>query len=800
MQGLKFLRMAWKLAWKDTRSRLWGSVALVIALALSIAGISGVRGATDIASEALHSGSRATLAGDVCVDTNEFLSERQINGLDALRAKGIEWTLVTIFLTMASSAEAADPTFAAVKVVDPALYPFYGRKNLASLLEGDGVIVSEDTLALLHVRVGDSIRIANRKFRISAIGQAEPEQIMGILSRGVRCVLSRENYKKTGLARSGNSMRNRILIRLPRGFRLRAAKQGLHALFPSSAVVDYQDVNRNTGLRLEAPTTFLTEIALLALVLGSMGIALAVRQHVELRMASFAVMKMIGARGAQLVAIFLFGTLLIILAALPFGVMLGWIVKNALLSIASKYFVLPPESGRNVALMMEVPTAAALAMIPAIARPVWMISRLRPHPVLRDNVQPVKSPATTLLWFSAAPCIIAFLEIVHRVLGSWTATLQFSGVLLSGAGLCLALAIVCTCALGLLRNLPPAIRLGLGNLRRPGRRAVVLIAAISAGIMMMVATLESGEAVVQAVNAKLPWDLANSILIAGFADSHREPILEFTKRLPGVTEVEMKTEVRLRLTAAEGVANDRVGGWYIAGCSTQGLIIDDEMQRRLGASPGSRLYFTAGSRQFSGIVSAISTAPSSSRLQIDCDQVDPSDLSHQAIVHAAANQLPAIGEAIRGQFPTLPVVTASEIVAVIEEISRDAQFLARIVAWYFVASGLCILMALVAASRTERTQEIGILGALGASPTTMGRIYTVEFVSIGAIAGLLGSLLSAWLGLILLKLAFDRWEFVFQWKIAAAAVVSSALLAALAGWIPTFRLLRQKPLSVLRRE
>jgi putative ABC transport system permease protein len=800
MPGLSFIRIGWKLAWQDTRARFWRSAALTIALALSIAGIGGVRGATNIATEALHSGSRATLAGDISVETSQFLTQRQMDGLNALRAKGIEWTLVTIFLTMASSEEAADPTFAAVKVVDPALYPFYGRKNLAPLLAGDSVVVSEDTLALLHVRVGDSIRIANRPFRISAIGQAEPEQIMGILSRGVRCVLSRENYERSGLARSGNSMRNRILVRLPPRFGLRAARQRLHALFPSSVALDYQDVNRNTGVRLETAATFITEIALLALVLGSMGIALAVRQHVELRLHSFAVMKMIGARTAQLVTAFLIGILLVIAAALPFGIAAGWLVKDGLLRIASKYFVLPPEGGASLASMVAVPVAAALTMIPAVARPVWMICRVRPDTLLRDSVQRVKSGARTLLWLSAVPAIAVFLAIVQRVLGSWTATLEFCGALVTGTVFCLAMTSVSTRALGGLKNLPPAVRLGFGNLRRPGHRAVVLATAIAAGIMMMVATLESGDAVLAAVSAKLPWNLADSLVIAGFDDSHRDPVTEFIKALPGVNEVEMRTEVRLRLTGAEGTAKNNVSGWYIAGCSTGGLVMDEDLRRNLGAAVGSRLHFTAGSHKLSGAVSAIMPAPSYARLFIDCTQVDPEDLSHQAVVHAAAKELPAVGAAIRRQFPTLPVVTASEITAVVEELSRDAQFIARIVAWYFVASGLCILMALVAASRTERALEIGILSALGATPRVMATVFTVEFASIGLIAGLLGSAMSSWLGLILLKLAFERWQVIFHWKVAVAAVLGSAVSAVAAGWLPTFPLLRQKPLNVLRRE
>ena len=129
-----------------------------------------------------------------------------------------------------------------------------------------------------------------------------------------------------------------------------------------------------------------------------MGIALAVRQQVELRMESFAVMKMLGARSAQLVTSFLFGALLIIVAALPFGMALGWVLKNALLTIASKYYVLPPEGGGNFALMMEVPAAAALTMIPAIARPVWMISRVRPEALLRGQRPAGEVPPPKRCW------------------------------------------------------------------------------------------------------------------------------------------------------------------------------------------------------------------------------------------------------------------------------------------------------------------------------------------------------------------------------------------------------------------
>ena len=351
------LSQAAKLAWRDLRARRGRSALVVIALALSISGISGVRGAVGVALNALHQGSRTSLAGDLSVDTGDAISEKQYDALDGLRKEGIEWTVVTITLTMASSSESPDATFVALKAVDPEVYPFYGGAKPAAELQGDGVIVSENTLRRLHVRVGDPIRIAGREFHISAVGKAEPEPLLGILDRGLRCVISRDNYRKSGIARAGNSSKNRILLRLPPGADLERIKRELRQLVQDSVVLDYQDVNQNVGLRIEGLAVYVGETALLALALGSLGVAIAVRQHVEQRVEIFAMMKMVGARNGQLVAIFLSEIAFMVAAALPIGAALGWLLKLALLAIAAKFFPLPPMSGGEPASCFSTPPA-----------------------------------------------------------------------------------------------------------------------------------------------------------------------------------------------------------------------------------------------------------------------------------------------------------------------------------------------------------------------------------------------------------------------------------------------------------
>jgi putative ABC transport system permease protein len=793
------IRLAGKLAWKDLSARRGRSALLLLALAVSISGVSGVRGAVSVGLEALHRGSRAPLGGDVCVDTGEVITEEQYAGLDDLRKDGIQWTLVTLMLTMASSSESPDAAFVSVKAVDPDVYPFYGDARMAADLRGDGVMVSENTLRRLNVSVGDPIHIAGMKFHITAVGKAEPEQILGILTSGNRCTLSHENYRKSGIARGGNASRNRILLRLPPGFDVLAAKQKLRELIPEGIVLDYRDVNQNIGLQIENVTVFLNETGLLALALGSMGMAIAVRQHLEQRIEIFALMKLVGARNGQLVSIFLVETALLIAAALPLGAALGWLLKTALLSLAANFFVVPAVSGGIGVLFLEGAGAAILAMIPAVAEPVWMLCRLRPAPFLRNESPHIDRPGRALVWTSAALLIAAFVVIAHQVLISWNGAILFSGALLLGALLSYGLAKFSLFAIGIMRPRRAAMRLGLGNLTRPGNQAALLIAVISAGTMMMVATLESAAVTMRAVRAWLPYDLTSSLLIAGFQDAYRERVVSFASSLPGVEKVEMRTQAGLRLTAVNGVSMNQVGPWYIAGCSAQGrLTIDRDVARSTGATTGSGLEFVLGDRVISANVASIVDERGSYPVMIDCEDLEGTGLFHQALVHAVPGRLLEVDQAIRARFPGLAVITPSEIDRVVSDISRDSRDLGKIVAGFSVAAGLCILMTLVAASRSRRLRETGVLSALGATPKVLAWIYTIEFAVIGAIAGIIGSAAACGFASMLLAIIFQRWEIAFGWWMAAGAVLTSALLTTAAGWLPTYSLLRQKPMNVLR--
>jgi putative ABC transport system permease protein len=92
-----------------------------------------------------------------------------------------------------------------------------------------------------------------------------------------------------------------------------------------------------------------------------------------------------------------------------------------------------------------------------------------------------------------------------------------------------------------------------------------------------------------------------------------------------------------------------------------------------------------------------------------------------------------------------------------------------------------------------------ILKTLGATRKHAGRIFSVEFLTLGAVAGLMGALLASAFSRLLLKRLLDA-NFSFDPQATLIAVALTALLAQASGWLASFRILRQKPLEVLRDE
>jgi putative ABC transport system permease protein len=803
---------------------------IAIAMVVSIAGIGGVDGAANSARRALRGDSRAWLAGDIGIDTRDAVDLDQAAALDRAMQSGIRWTSVSTALTMASSDAAADPAFIALKAVDPASYPFYGAVTLAPALPlgqalgDDTAAVSSEVLERLNVQVGDSIQIAGKPFRIAARIQAEPDRFSGNLGIGLRCIISREAYRRTDVEQSGNSVKTRILLRLPPGADLDGARRFLETVFPDGSVRDYRAAYQQ---QTESAISFLAVTAFLALVLGAIGVAIAVRQHVEEVMPALAIMRTLGAKSSQLAALFFLQIGWLMLVALVLGAPLGILVRVSVLAIVGKYLALPPADGWNVGSVLMGAGAGLAAMAPILAQPALLIQHLRPAIVLRRDVQRYEIRRvlrTRSGWATVFFALAVLFAVGMRMLESWRSAL----VLIAALAGCAGLAWLLTGAAfsGLRRCMSwdtvrrvPILRHGIAGVYHAGGRAWLLISVLATALAMMMATFEASGAVVQGVVDLLPFD-RDSLFVAGFKDAQGNAVQAFLSQLPGVGGVEMITQVRLPLRKVDRwpTVAGRGASTHVAVCdpqlSTGGteparLIMAEDEARYVRAVPGSRLEFegrdSAGRDKIFAVtlVATRKWTPAQrywSTMLLDCTGLDSSSMLHQAFVRVPVDRMSSIRQMIAARYPTLAVISPDDLSGTILAVSRDAMTLARVVAWFAIGAGLCVMMAMVAASRNARLREMGILSALGAPRATISGMYTVEFASIGLLAGIIASLLTWGFSSVVLSVVLQRAASAAASKTIVAAVLSSVILTVAAGWLPAWGLLRLRPMEVLRMD
>ncbi len=822
----RFWRMAARLAWRDLSASPLRPALVALTMALSIASVGGVRGAARVALDAIHSDSKVWLGGDLAVDTWDTVDESVAQAL-----AGTTNTLVTWTMSMAASDNVPDAAFISVKAVDASQYPYYGAaslepaQTLATALRAGDVVVSEQVIEKLHVKPGDVIRIGRSPFRISAVIRVEPERFMGVLGLGMRAIVSRETFASSGLGRSGNALKNRILVKVDDSRKLAELRERLQHAVPEGNVVDYREANRVEASRQESVVSFVSITAFLVLLLGTMGIAIALRQHVDQRMDSLAMLRVLGARGDQIGKIFAVEAGMLFTAALAVGLPLAWVIRESLLGMAGRQIMLP-ASGGGLASLFGGAGAACLAVAPALFGPAMMVRRMRPSALLRAESTAGSTPDVPL--FGALLAAVILPAAAFAATDSW----------LTGAVVCVAAGVFGSAAYilneGFIRmfrawlsragHRHAIMRFGVGGLTRPGYGTRLVTVALSAGLMLMVATFQTGRAVVEAVADTLPYS-KDSLFLAGFENRHAAEMQHFLKGLPAVQDVLFTTRASLRLVAVNGMTLDRVGesvrrdanvgSWYLGNCrgdSANGervegaadLTLSDELAALLNAGAGSRLEFQSRSQRVTAVVRSVHRLSPAERFwytfEIDCRAVERPAVFHQVEIRVAPQGMAEVRGAISSRYPTLAVVTAKEVVDTLEAMSRGGILLARLVAWYAIGAGIAILAVIIAASRLARQREIAIFSAAGARRRTLWKGYTAEFATIGLVAGITGSVLACGLTSVILSLIFHRVYAVASAWVIGAAVIMSIVATVAAGWLPTYRLLSRRPMEILRGE
>ena len=849
--------LTWKRAgaigWRDLKSAPGKFAFVVLSVAVGVAALVGVRGFSESFRKTLTNEAQSLMAGDLSARIFRIPTVAEENKVAAIDKQfpGTESTWVVETISMASVAPDPVPLLVTLKAVDPAQYPYYGQAQLSpsmslqQALAGDSAVVADEFLIRLNAHVGDTLRLGGRNFKITAVLQQEPDRMSAGAGMGPRVMISEASLGRTGLLAPGSRASRRLLMKLPAKVDQATVRKAVEAALPDAQVMDFKEGNPALSQGLDNATAILSLICLVAMVLGAIGVAMAMHAHLEQRMDMLAILKAVGAQSADLLRIFLLQTLALGLAGALIGVAAGVGVMAALPAVFGKLLPVHTELGFPWRSVLAGLGTGLLTTLLFCLPPLLDVRTVRPVLVLRRLVE--QAPQGVRAWLSrwwarrlqlgiAVLVVLALGGIAWALsdsvkVGGWFA-LIFSIALI-------VLLILAALALRILRvllnrvrlRLPSSLRHGLANLHRPGNQSAAVLASLGTGVMMILAVYLMQSSLLNDIRDTASPKLPNVFLIdvtsdevAGIRDffQHQSGVTEPLDLLPVVAgrfvSVNGQTLDKLKdkhfprrmlenaeLSWADSIpAGDKItkGEWW-SDSNAQSIAVGEGAAKRLDLSVGSAVQLEVGGRELTLKVAAIYRADGEhpgARVSflLPPGQLKDDPATWYGGAHVDTRQVPTLERALFAAYPTVTVINFADVLDRIESVVDQITFVVHFLAGFSIVAGLMILASSIASARFRRMREAVVLKTLGATRMRIVRIFSIEFSVLGLLAGSVGVVFAN----ILTRVLLHRLQVAYHFNPTAtvAALLGTAVLATATGWIASYRILGLRPLEVLREE
>jgi putative ABC transport system permease protein len=385
------------------------------------------------------------------------------------------------------------------------------------------------------------------------------------------------------------------------------------------------------------------------------------------------------------------------------------------------------------------------------------------------------------------------------------------------------------------RALPTSIRHGIANLYRPGNHAQTVLVALGIGVMFTLTVYLVERGVIAQMSRTAPPGMPNVFLI-DIAPQNREPVLALLKQQGGIEGApELIGTVAAKLVDVDGREIEKMGlkGWgrrfrfprsVTSATAVSGQVevmqgkwwtqqernqspqvcVSEEAAKTLKVEVGSMLRWTISGRDLSARVSCIHRVDSihlAGRVEFifSPEALNGFPVIYYGSLRAKPSSVAALQQALYQHFPTVTVVNMADVLQIFQGVVDQIAMVIRFISMFAILAGAIILSSSVAGTRFRRMREVVILKTLGATRWRVSKIFSVEFLVLGAVAGSMGGLLANAFANLLLKRTLDA-QMSFPVVPTLLAVLLTALIANFAGWMASFRILGQKPLEILRDE
>lgn len=807
---------------------------LVVALALTIAvaSMTAVATFTDRIQRALTAQASSLLAADLALTasqplpphyrahaardglaTSEQLSMRSmVNHAGGLQM--IELKAVTATYPLRGELLVADAPFAKPEIARQGPPP------------GD-VWVESRLLSILHSQVGDRVRIGAATLKIARVLKLEPDRAGDLFSIAPRVMMNIADVPATRLVLPGSRLQYSLLLagapQQVADFAEFAAtdskRHGVRIVHPAEARPEVRSA-------LEHAEQFLGLAALVATTLAGLAILVAAHSFAREQVDAIAVWRTLGATRRVIGWRYSLEILFLGIGAATLGAGLGSAFEFGLAQALRGW------------LQGDLPAASATPALRGVCSGVLALMGFAlPQLLALRDVSPSRVLRRDLPWAAPRPGVIIGSGIAAvGLLAPWDAgDPEVTLIALAGLAACLVLLFAAGRAALVLVQAMRRRRsawwfAGVANLtRRPGL-ASLQICALGLSIMAIVLLGLVRTDLVTGWTKSLPADAPDQFLIniepeavaalGRFLEAHgittggiysmtRARLVSINDR-PVIPEDFADPRARrladreFNLSAASTLkADNRIvaGDFWRPGDPPDQFSFEIEIAQTLGIKLGDVITYRIAERTLSGTVTSLRAVNWETMEANFFVVAPPALLADHPATFITSFRLPDgrfdILQELAAQFPSVTVIDVMALLRQVRAVMDKALAAIEFVFLFTLAAGLIVVFAAVQATHGERLHDATVMKTLGATRRRILGITSVEFLSLGTLAGVIGALgasAAAWAlatRVMNIHFTFNPWLLVTGAGLGTLAVWLAGLRAVFSTW-------RQPVAQVLR--
>ena len=777
-------------------SRIW---IILLAIALGVGAVNGVHSLADSIRGAIQDQSRPLMAADIVNQSVHPFPEDYQHLADEY-----ETSETKEMLSMISNAE-FESVLAEIKGVSEG-YPLYGDVVLASgqslwtQLSMDTVVVQRSILKRLSLKLGETVLINGKPFTIQDVVESESDRVNVGMAAGPRVFVSLEGLERTGLDQLGSRITRKLQWKVSEEQKSELVTT-LGNLEEQHSFVTTQSSNRanpSTSRSINNSERFLGVVALMSLLIGTIGVVQALSNWLASRRNEIAIFRCLGMSRREITGLYVTVVLILGLGGSLLGIAFSYVGMSLLLEIVQPYIPIDIALqasiwnwlsavvlGVGVSVLSTLPSIVSMTQVPAIV-------------VLQDG----QDSYGGLRWYWYG---------IYGVVLFGTLYSQLQNPLWSA----IALAVLC-----LIVGLVYALVYGIQTMLRRQkfrswtlRHAVRNFASTAFGLRTAIVALTLGVTVIASIGLmqeSLTKQIRNVSLTTAptnfFVDIQPDQWVETKKLLQDnqIAHLQSAPVVMGRISKIKGVSVSEIvedkpdserwaftreqrlsydvpieietvlNGRFDETTPDNGLCLETRYAERLGVTVGDALTFDIQGIPIEFEVSAIRRIQWES-MQMNFFLVGKSETLQEAPqFRLAAGQLTEDGEESvqMGFAKTLPNVTVVSLRNIVERVSVILNSIAlaiQTMGAFSILMGVIIMVSSLQASLERRRKQFNLLSVLGSAQIEITKMVSTEMLLTGFISGMLGSGL-AWV------CTWGLLRFVFRMQTVPS--VSLALLCA----------------------